>query len=72
MANRRPESQTNVEMYADAIDAIFGADFHIPERFHSQLMAATFGMDGSADAALLARGSHPVLRHQPDLERQRR
>ena len=52
MVNRGPESQTNVEMYADAIDAKFGADFHIPERFHSQLMAVTFGMDGSADAAL--------------------
>ncbi len=52
MVNRAPESQTNVEIYADAIDAKFGADFHIPEMFHSQLMAATSGMDGSADAAL--------------------
>jgi len=51
MVNRAPESQTNVEIYADAIDAKFGADFPIPEMVHSQLMAATSGMDGSADAA---------------------
>ncbi len=47
-----PLCQTNVEMYQDAINAKFGTDFHIPVEFYSQLMAVTFGMDGSKDAAL--------------------
>ncbi len=47
-----PLCLTNVEMYQDAINAKFGADFHIPVVFYSQLMAVAFGMDGAKDAAL--------------------